>query len=65
MVLTNQFRFPKLDLKDETLHNPDLVLFADVLASHVSETSKNMVGYAVVTSSEVVKLFDLISMHKQ
>ncbi|XP_066506392.1 protein NYNRIN-like [Hoplias malabaricus] len=44
---------PRLDLKDEPLTNPDLVLFVDGSASR-DQHGVNKVGCAVVTASEVL-----------
>ncbi|KAI4903074.1 hypothetical protein NFI96_020045, partial [Prochilodus magdalenae] len=38
VALTNQLCSPRADLKDEPLHNPDLVLYVDGSASHDPET---------------------------
>lgn len=40
-AITNQLSSPRLDLKREPLHHPDLILYVDGSVSHNLETGKN------------------------
>lgn len=65
VMLTNELCSPKLDLKNEPLDNPELILFVDGSVTRDPETGKNKLGYAVVTTHETAKDGSLPSNLKQ
>ena len=46
--------FPRLDVQETPLQNPDYELFVDGSASRSSDTGANQVGFSVVTAHDTL-----------
>ncbi|XP_038660051.1 protein NYNRIN-like [Scyliorhinus canicula] len=55
VALTNEVCSPRPDLQDTPLQNPDMELFVDGSAFRDREAGQNCVGYAIVTSHNILK----------